>query len=91
MKRSLLNITYKDRKTSGLEMDKSRNQQCENIEMVLDRAHQPPQKTTDGHSVSSLGEHTTRKYDKGDQPNGGETSRTNTGATRSGRGRHKTG
>ena len=44
MKRSLLNITYKDRKTSGLDMDKSRNQQCENIEMVLGRAHQPPKK-----------------------------------------------
>ena len=47
MKRSLLNITYKDRKTSGLEMDKSRNQQCENIEMVLGRAHQPPKKPMD--------------------------------------------
>ena len=31
----------------------------------------------------------TRK-DKGDQPSGGETTRTNTGATRSGRGHHKT-
>ena len=33
----------------------------------------------------------TRKYDKGDQPNGGETTWTNTGATRYGRGQHKTG
>ena len=32
----------------------------------------------------------TRTYDKGDQPSCGETSRTNTGATRSGRGQHKT-
>ena len=33
----------------------------------------------------------TRKYDKGDQPSGGETTCTNTGATRYGRGQHKTG
>ena len=33
----------------------------------------------------------TRKDDKGDQPSGGEMTWTNTGATRSGRGGHKTG
>ena len=33
----------------------------------------------------------TRIDDKGDQPNGGETTWTNTGATRYGRGQHKTG
>ena len=33
----------------------------------------------------------TRQDDKGDQPSGGETTWTNTGATRSGRGQHKTG
>ena len=33
----------------------------------------------------------TRKEDKGDQRSGGETTWTNTGATRYGRGRHKTG
>ena len=33
----------------------------------------------------------TRKDDKGDQPSGGETTLTNTGATRYGRGQHKTG
>ena len=32
----------------------------------------------------------TRKYVKGDQPSGGETTWTNTGATRYGRGQHKT-
>ena len=32
-----------------------------------------------------------RKDDKGDQPSGGETTWTNTGATRYGRGQHKTG
>ena len=33
----------------------------------------------------------TGKDDKGDQPSGGETTWTNTGATRYGRGQHKTG
>ena len=33
----------------------------------------------------------TRKDDKGDQPSSGETTWTNTGATRYGRGQHKTG
>ena len=33
----------------------------------------------------------TRKDDEGDQPSGGETTWTNTGAIRSGRGQHKTG
>ena len=33
----------------------------------------------------------TRKYVKGDQPSGGETTWTNTRATRYGRGQHKTG
>ena len=33
----------------------------------------------------------TRKDDKGDQPSGGEMTWTNTGATRYGRGHHKTG
>ena len=32
----------------------------------------------------------TRKDDKGDQSSGGETTWTNTGGTRSGRGQHKT-
>ena len=31
----------------------------------------------------------TRKDDKGDQPSGGETTWTNTGATRYGRGQHR--
>ena len=48
-------------------------------------------KTTDGPRVSSLGDHMTRKGDKGDQPSGGETTWTNTVATRYGRGQHKTG
>ena len=47
--------------------------------------------TTDGPRVSPLGDHMTRKYDKGDHPSGGETTWTNTGGTRYGRGQHKTG
>ena len=47
--------------------------------------------TTDGSHVSPLGDHIARKDDKGDQPSSGETTWTNTGATRSGRGQPKTG
>ena len=35
--------------------------------------------------VSPLGDHTTRQFDKGDQPFGGDMTWTNTGGTRSGR------
>ena len=55
--------------------------------MVLGRAYQPPQRPR----VAPLGDHMTRKYDKGDQPSGGETTWTNTGATRYDGGQHKTG
>ena len=48
-------------------------------------------KTTDGPRASPLGDHMTRKDDKGDQPSGGETTWTNTGVTRYGRGQPKTG
>ena len=41
--------------------------------------------------MSPLGDHVTRKYDKGDQPSGGDTTRANTGATRFGRGQRKAG
>ena len=42
-------------------------------------------------SCVTTGDHMTRKDVKGDQPSGGETTWTNTGATRYGRGQHKTG
>ena len=48
-------------------------------------------KTTDGRHVTPLGDYTTRKDDKGDQPSGGETTWAKTGAMRSGTGQHKTG
>ena len=45
MERSMLNITYKHRKTNIWERTKVRyNQQCEKNEMVPCRAHQPPQR-----------------------------------------------
>ena len=47
--------------------------------------------TTDGPGMSPLGDHTTRKDVKSDQPSGGETTLSNTGGTRSDRGQHKTG
>ena len=47
-------------------------------------------KTTDGPRVSPLGDHMKIKDDKGDQPSGGETTWTNTGGTRYGRGQHNT-
>ena len=47
--------------------------------------------STDGPRASPLGYHMTRKDVKGDQPSGGETTWTNTGATRYGRGQHKRG
>ena len=86
----MLNITYKDRKTNtGSETDKSNryNQQCEKnghgqgISTAL--------KTTDGPRVSPLGDHMTRKDDMRDQSSGGETTWTNTAATRFGRGLHE--
>ena len=81
---------YKDQHL-GQEADKSNryNQQCEKngpgqgISTAL--------KTTDGPRVSPLGDHMTRKGDKGDKPIGGETTWTNTGATRFGRGLHEIG
>ena len=63
------------------------NQQCEKNEMVLGRAPSTASKMTNG----PHGDHTTRKDDMGDQPSGGETTWTNTGAARPGRGQHKTG
>ena len=94
MERSMLNITYKDRKTNIWVRERTK---------VIDIIHTvrkmkcPGQgistasKTTDEHRVSPLGDHMTRKDDKGDQPSGGETTWTNTGATRYDRGKHKTG
>ena len=97
----MLNITYKDRKTNvwvGERTQVRYNQQCEKNEMVpAAYASRPGQgtstasKTTGGPQVSPLGDHMARKDDKEDQPSREETTWTNTGATRSGRGQHKPG
>ena len=96
----LLNITYEDRRTNIWVWERERievitvhNQQCEKNEVVLGTEHQPPQRRPMNLAFYHLesGDHTTRKDDKGDQPSGGETTWTNTEATWSGRGQHKTG
>ena len=67
------------------------NLHCDKNEMVLGRAYQPPQRRPMDLARHHFGDHMTRKDDKGDQPSGGETTWTNTGATRYGRGQRKTG
>ena len=58
------------------------NQQCEKNEVVLDRAHQPPQ--IPSMDLACYHVHTARKDDNGDQASGGDTAWTNTGEIRSG-------
>ena len=88
MARCMLNISYKDRKTTTIWV-RERKQFIDIIsnvrkyEMVLGWAHQPHQRR-----MSPLVDHMARKDDKEDQPSGGETTWTNTG-TRSDRGQHK--
>ena len=96
MERSMLNITYKDRRTNIWVRERTKLidiiYTVRKNEMVLGRAYQPPQRRP-----MDLARHhletiiMTRKDVKGDQPSGGETTWTNTGATRYGRGQHKTG
>ena len=66
------------------------NQQCEKKEMVVGRAYHPPQRRTMDLACHHL-ETMARKDDMGEQPSDGETTWTNTGETRYGRGKHKTG
>ena len=87
MERSMLNITYKDRKNNIWVSERTKVIAIISYVRKMKRSS----KTTDGPHMSPLGDHMTRKYDKGDQPSGGETTWTNMGATRSGRGQHKTG
>ena len=71
--------------TSGSGRGKSiiHNQQCGENE--TSGPDQGTSQTTDGPRVSPFGDHTTHKYDKGDQPSRGETTWTNTRGTRSGK------
>ena len=95
MARSMLNITYKYRNINIWVRERTKVIDIINTEkneMVLGRAYQPPQRRPMDLAYHHLdGDHMTRKYDKGDQPSGGETTWTNTGATRYGGGQHKTG
>ena len=90
----MLNITCKDRKTNIWIRERTKviyNQQCEKNEVVLGRAHQPPQIRPMNLAFHHADAIMTSSDDKGDQPCGGETTWTNTGAARSGRGQDKTG
>ena len=93
MEKSMLNITYKDRRTNVWVWKRIKV-----INIISDvrkvkwtwQGTSTASKMTYGIRVSQRGNHMTRKYVKGDQPSGGETAWTNTGAT-DGRGQHKTG
>ena len=77
---------YKDENTNNYDKRHRYNLHCEKNEMILGRTYQPPQRRPmHGPRVSPLGDHMTRKDDKGDRPSEGETTWTNTGATRYGR------
>ena len=75
MERSMLNITYKDRKTNILVRERTK---------VIDIIHTVRKmkwswarhinRLQDDRWTSPLGYHMTRKDDKGDQPSGGETT-----------------
>ena len=94
MERSMLNITYKDRRTNIWVRERTKL-----IDIIYTvrkmkwswAGHINRLKDDDGSRASPLGDHMPRKHDKGDQPSGGETTWTNTGATRYGREQHKTG
>ena len=90
MERSMLNITYKDRRPNIWVRERTKL-----IDIIYTvrkmKWSWAGHITTDGPRASPLGDHMTRKDVKGDQPSCGETTWTNTGATRYGRGQHKTG
>ena len=94
MERSMRNITHKDRNTNIWVRERTKVIDIINTVRKMKwswAGHINRLNTIDGPRVSSLGDHMTRKYDTGDQSSGGETTWTSTGATRSGRGQHKTG
>ena len=75
--RSILNITYNDRKTNiWVREDISHiyNMQCDKNEMVLGRVYQPPERRPMDIACYHLETTMTRKYGNGDQPSGGETT-----------------
>ena len=94
MERSMLNITYKDRRTNIWVRERTKL-----IDIIYTvrkmkwswAGHINRLKDNRWTSRVTIGDHMARKDDKGDKPSGGETTWTNTGATRYGRGQHKTG
>ena len=86
----MLNITYKDRRTNIWVRERTKVidiMYTEKNEMVLGRAYQQPQgqpKDLAGHHLETIINYDKKKDDKGGQPSGGETTWTNTGATRYG-------
>ena len=73
---SVLNITYKDRKTNIWVRERAKvidiSSDVRKNEMVVGRVYQPPQRRPMDLSCHYL-ETMTRKGDKGDHPSGGET------------------
>ena len=94
MEISMLNIKFKDRMANiwVREMTKVIDIIC-NVRKVKWSWAGHINPSTNGPRVSPLRDHIsmTRKDDKEDQPSGEETTWTNTGGTRSGRGQHTTG
>ena len=94
MERSMLNITYKDRKTNIWVREKTKVIDIISNVRKMKWSYQPPQRRPMDYAcyhLETIKNIMTRKDDKGGQPSGGETTWTNTEATRSGRGLHKTG
>ena len=94
MERSMLNITYKDRKTNIWVRKKTKVIDIiSNVRKMkwswAGHINRPMDHAC--YHLETIKNIMTRKDDKGGQPSGGETTWTNTGATRSGRGLHKTG
>ena len=77
MERSMLNITYKDRKTNIWVRERTKVIDIINTVRKMKwswAGHINRLKDDDGPRVSPLGDRMTRKDDKGDQPSGGETT-----------------
>ena len=91
VERSMLNITYKDGKINiwvrVIDIINTVRKMKWSLEGHINRLKDDRWTSL----VSRLGDHMTKNDDKGDQPSGGETTWTNTGARRYGSGQNKTG
>ena len=91
MERSMLNMTYRDRNTNIWVRERTKVRYIINTVRKMKWPWAGHINRLKYDRWTSRGYYMTRKYDKGDQPRGRETTLTNTGATRYGRGQHKTG